>query len=154
MVPVLFERPTDSINNPVQKWVQKWKSEDTPMVEEFLKKLLDIAELDTLSEALREQPRDYAKQSWNFIFGPRARSKLRVKWFMWCFFQCFLEIWEIRDLNEVGISVLKREDGGFLFLFLFNFFRFSILYSVVVCGCTCSNKTIIQKKFIAILLKE
>ena len=33
-------------------WAQKWKSEDTPTREEFLKKLLNIVELDTLSEAL------------------------------------------------------------------------------------------------------
>ena len=38
------------------------------MMEEFLKKLLDITELDTLSEALREQPRDYVKQSWELIY--------------------------------------------------------------------------------------
>ena len=33
-------------------WAQKWKNEDVPTREELLKKLLDITELDTLSEAL------------------------------------------------------------------------------------------------------
>ena len=48
-------------------WAQKWKNEETPTMEELLKKVLDIAELDTLSEALREQPRDFVKQSWKLI---------------------------------------------------------------------------------------
>ena len=48
-------------------WAQKWKSEEIPTMEEILKKLLDIAELGTLLEALRKQPRDYVKQSWNLI---------------------------------------------------------------------------------------
>ena len=42
-------------------WAQKWKSEETPTIEELLKKLWDIAELDTLSEALQEQPRGCVK---------------------------------------------------------------------------------------------
>ena len=50
-------------------WAQKWKSEETLMIEELLKKLWDIVELDTLSDALREQPRDYVKQTWKLIYA-------------------------------------------------------------------------------------
>ena len=50
-------------------WAQKWKTKEGPTIEELLKKLWDIAELDTLSEVLREQPRDYVKQNWKLIYS-------------------------------------------------------------------------------------
>ena len=48
-------------------WAQKWKNEEIPTMNELLKKLLGIAEVDMLSEALRDQPRDFVKQSWKMI---------------------------------------------------------------------------------------
>ena len=38
-------------------------------MDELLKKLLDIVELDMLSEALQVQPRDFVKQSWKLIYN-------------------------------------------------------------------------------------
>ena len=51
-------------------WAQKWKSEETPTIEELLKKLWDIAELDILWE----QSRDYVKQSWKLIYSWAQRK--------------------------------------------------------------------------------
>ena len=50
-------------------WAQKWKNVETPTMDELLKTLLDIAELDILSEALWDQPRDFVKQSWKLIYN-------------------------------------------------------------------------------------
>ena len=48
-------------------WAQEWRNEETPTMDELLKKGLDMAELDMLSEALRDQPRDFVKQIWKQI---------------------------------------------------------------------------------------
>ena len=44
-------------------------------MDELLKKLLDIVELDMLSEALRDQPRDFVKQSWKLIYNWAQEEK-------------------------------------------------------------------------------
>ena len=51
----------------LKNMAQKLKNEETPTMDELLKKLLGMEELDMLSEALRDQLRNFVKQSWKLI---------------------------------------------------------------------------------------
>ena len=74
------------------------------MTEQLLKRLWDIVELDTLSEALRKQPRHYVKQSWKLIYsilGPRRGQEFRANLIIYVY--VFSSHWE-PSWREQGVK--------------------------------------------------
>ncbi|KAJ7316915.1 hypothetical protein JRQ81_003077, partial [Phrynocephalus forsythii] len=53
---------------------KKWKNQENPTTEDLVKKLFDIVEMDSLSEALRNNLRSFILESWRKL-GSEARMK-------------------------------------------------------------------------------